>query len=251
MAQNAQMASDLAGQPRPEHHRAAPYPATGPVDQASDQQFRVGYHPMWSRHVLQVLDDPAREHPRMTHGPSLPPGGPDHSRPTGPKGEVCGSFCAHQPLPLWKYHRSVGISLRAVDGPQTTIQDPRHAEHGDGNRNRMESAPGRKGHRPESQEVETLGKTRRSVRGRTAARPIPRGVGGSAAGTRVSRPEEQDRTVRPGQVPTDKTPTGPDTDRVRRRRRADGAAAREPGTEYRGPPAGPVPSGIGTAGRWA
>ncbi len=72
--------------------------------------------------------------------------------------------------------------------------------------------------------------------GRTAARPIPRGVGGSATGTRVSRPEEQDRTVRPGQVPTDKTPTGPDTDRVRRRRRADGAAGREPGTEYRGPP---------------
>lgn len=167
------------------------------------------------------------------------------------KGEVCGLFCAHQPLPLWKYHRSVGISLRAVDGPQTAIQDARHAEHGDGNRNRMESAPGRKGHRPESQEVETLGKTRRSVRGRTAARPIPRGVGGSAAGTRVSRPEEQDRTVRPGQVPTDKTPTGPDTDRVRRRRRADGAAVRGPGTEYRGPPAGPVPSGIGKAGRWA
>ena len=115
----------------------------------------------------------------------------------------------------------------------------------------MESAPGRKGHRPESQEVETLGKTRRSVRGRTAARPIPRGVGGSAAGTTVLRPEEQDRAVRPGQVPTDKTPTGPDTDRVRRRRRADGAAVRGPGTEYRGPPAGPVPSGIGTAGRWA
>jgi len=67
----------------------------------------------------------------------------------------------------------------------------------------------------------------------------------------VSRPEEQDRTVRPGQVPTDKTPTGPGTDRMHRRRRADGAAGREPGTEYRGPPAGPVPSGIGTAGRWA
>ena len=87
--------------------------------------------------------------------------------------------------------------------------------------------------------------------GRTAARPIPRGVGGSAAGTRVSRPEEQDRTVRPGQVPTDKTPTGPGTDRMHRRRRADGAAGREPGTEYRGPPVGPVPPGIGAAGRWA
>jgi hypothetical protein len=60
-------------------------------------------------------------------------------------------FCAHRSLPLWKYHRFVGISLRTVDGPQTTIQDARHAEHGDGNRNRMESAPGRKGHRPESQ----------------------------------------------------------------------------------------------------
>ena len=159
------MASDLAGQPRPEHHRAAPLPATRPVDQASDQKFRVGYHPMRSRHVLQIPDDPAREHHRMNHGHSLPPGGPDHFRPTGPKGEACGSFCAHQSLPLWKYHRFVGISLRAVDGPQTTIQDARHAEHGDGNRNRMESAPGRKGHRPESQGVETLGKTRRSVRG--------------------------------------------------------------------------------------
>ena len=68
----------------------------------------------------------------MNHGPSLSPGGPDHFRPTGPKGEVCGLFCAHQPLPLWKYHRFVGISLRTVDGPQTTIQDARHAEHGDG-----------------------------------------------------------------------------------------------------------------------
>ena len=42
--------------------------------------------------------------------------------------------------------------------------------------------------------------------------------------------------MRPGQVPTDKTPTGPGTDRMHRRRRADGAAGREPGTEYRGPP---------------
>ena len=87
--------------------------------------------------------------------------------------------------------------------------------------------------------------------GRTAARPISRGVGGSAAGTTVLRPEEQDRAVRPGVVPTDEISTGPDTDRVHRRRRADGAAGREPGTEYRGPPAGPVPSGIGKAGRWA
>ena len=75
-----------------------------------------------------------------------------------------------------------------------------------------------------------------------------RRVGRRHEGVKV-RGAGPDREARTGSNGQDTT--GPDTDRVRHRRRADGATGRKPGTEYRGPPAGPVPSGIGTAERWA
>ena len=104
---------------------------------------------------------------------------------------------------MWKSHRFMCISIRAVDCPKTTIQDACHAEHGDGNRNRMESAPGRKGHRPESQGVETLGKTRKSVRGGlqpgrsregSAGRPPAQGCQGRRSRTGPCGPDRFQRT---------------------------------------------------------
>ncbi len=87
--------------------------------------------------------------------------------------------------------------------PKQRFRMPTYAEHGDGNRNRMESAPGRKGHRPESQGVETLEKTRRSVRGGlqpgrsregSAGRPPARGCQGQRSRPGPRGPDRFQRT---------------------------------------------------------